>query len=106
MIPLLEQFDISLFKLFGYVTTRVVLAAITAFILMMILMPRLIRWLKIKKFGEQGAKGDGAIVVDRMRQAKAGTPTMGGLGLIICIMISAFLWCDPAESFTWLLQFT
>ncbi len=106
MLSLLQQFDFAFFSIFGYVTTRVVLAAITAFFLMMVIMPRLIKWLHVKKYGEQGAKGDGAIVVDRMRQAKAGTPTMGGLGLIVCIMISAVLWCDPNQSHTWLLLFT
>lgn len=106
MLSLLQQFDFPFFGIFGYVTTRVVLAAITAFFLMMVIMPRLIKWLRVKKYGEQGAKGDGAIVVDRMRQAKAGTPTMGGLGLIVCVIISALLWCDPAQSHTWLLIFT
>ena len=106
MLTLLEQYDFALFKLFGYVTTRVVLAAITAFVLMMVVMPRLVQWLRLKRFGEQGAKGDGAIVVDRMRQAKAGTPTMGGLGLTACIIVSSLLWCDPLEKHTWLLLFT
>ena len=106
MLTLLEQIDLPFFGLFGYVTTRVVLAAITAFVLMMLIMPYLVKWLRVKKFGEQGAKGDGAIVVDRMRQAKAGTPTMGGLGLITCVMVSGLLWCDPAEDYTWLMLFT
>jgi len=47
-------------RLLEYVSTRVVAAAFTAFVLMMVLMPPLIRWLKHKKFGESGAKGDGA----------------------------------------------
>lgn len=106
MLALLERFDFTFFHLFGYVTTRVVLAALTAFMLMMFVMPRLIHWLHRKKYGEQGAKGDGAIVVDRMRQAKAGTPSMGGLGLIACVVLSAFSWCDLQESHTWLLLFT
>ena len=96
MLSLLEQFA-SYFgplRLFGYGSVRVVEAALTAFVFMMIVMPRLIRWLSKKKFGEQGGKGDGAVVVDTMRQAKAGTPTMGGLGFSTCIIISALLWCD------------
>jgi phospho-N-acetylmuramoyl-pentapeptide-transferase len=93
------------FRLFEYVSSRVVLSAITGFILMMVVMPPLIRWLKRKKFGELGAKGDGAVVVDAMRDSKKGTPTMGGLGLIACISISALLWCDPTERRTWLMLF-
>lgn len=92
-------------RLFDYVSTRVVLAAFTAFVLMMLVMPRLIRWLKRMKFGESGAKGDGAVVVDAMREGKKGTPTMGGLGLVACITVSAVLWCDPGNLRTWLLIF-
>lgn len=92
-------------RLFDYVSTRVVGAAFTAFLLMMVLMPPLIRWLKRKKFGESGAKGDGAVVVDAMREGKKGTPTMGGLGLIACITMSAVLWCDPTNLRTWVLIF-
>ncbi|TVR43441.1 MAG: phospho-N-acetylmuramoyl-pentapeptide-transferase [Planctomycetota bacterium] len=105
MLSLLDYFSSSFgpLRLFGYTSSRAVLAALTAFLLMMVVMPRLIRWLKYKKFGEQGAKGDGAIVVDTMRQAKAGTPTMGGLGLLTCVIITAILWCDPTVGKTWLL---
>ncbi len=92
-------------RLFGYVSSRVVLSALTAFTLMMIVMPPLIRWLKRKKFGESGAKNDGAVVVDAMRDSKKGTPTMGGLGLIGVIALTTVLWCDPANPRTWLLLF-
>jgi phospho-N-acetylmuramoyl-pentapeptide-transferase len=93
------------FRLFDYVTTRVVMAAVTAFALMLMVMPPLIRWLRLKKFGESGAKNQGAVVVDAMREAKKGTPTMGGLGLVACICVSALLWCNPAEPRVWLLLF-
>lgn len=107
MLSLLKNFE-SLygpFRLFGYVSSRVVFAALTSFVLMMIIMPPLIRWLKRKKFGEQGGKGDGAEVVDAMRNAKAGTPTMGGIGLIGCIVVTVLLWCNPTEIRTWLMLF-
>ena len=92
-------------RLFDYVSTRVVGAAFTAFVLMILVMPPLIRWLKRKKFGESGAKGDGAVVVDAMREGKKGTPTMGGLGLVACISATAILWCDPTSLRTWVLVF-
>jgi phospho-N-acetylmuramoyl-pentapeptide-transferase len=92
-------------RLFDYVSTRAVLAAFTAFVFMLLLMPPLIRWLKHKKFGESGAKGDGAVVVDAMREGKKGTPTMGGLGLVVCISAAAIMWCDPASLRTWVLIF-
>jgi len=92
-------------RLFDYASTRVVMAAITSFIAMMLVMPPLIRWLKRKKFGETGAKGDGAVIVDAMRDSKKGTPTMGGLGLVACIVLAVILWCDPGEYRTWLMLF-
>jgi len=95
--------DFGPMRLFGYTSSRVVFAALTAFILMMVVMPPLIAWLRRMKFGERGAKGDGAIVVDTMRRAKAGTPTMGGLGIILCVVVAALLWCKPYEPRTWLL---
>lgn len=105
MLNFLVQFSdvFGPFRLFGYTSFRAVMAALTAFVLMMIIMPRLIAWLRRKRFGEQGAKGDGAIVVDTMRRAKAGTPTMGGLGLVVCVVLTALLWCDPRLGKTWLL---
>lgn len=90
-------------RLLDYVTVRAVGAAATAFALMLIVMPPLIRWLRRMKFGEGGAKNQGAHLVDQMREAKKGTPTMGGLGLVACIAAAAVLWCDPANFRTWLL---
>ena len=89
-----ESLGIGAFRLFGYTSFRAVCAALTAFVAMLIVMPRLIRWLQRKKFGETGAKGDGADVVDEMREQKAGTPTMGGLGLVACVLLAGLLWCD------------
>jgi phospho-N-acetylmuramoyl-pentapeptide-transferase len=57
------------------------------------------------KLGEQGSKGDGATVVEAMRETKKGTPTMGGLGLVGCIALAALVWCDPGNYRTWLLLF-
>jgi phospho-N-acetylmuramoyl-pentapeptide-transferase len=109
MMPLLCEWlsdrNLVLGKLIGAVSVRAVAAAFTAFVLMMILMPPLIRWLKRMKFGESGAKGDGAHVVDAMREGKKGTPTMGGLGLVLCIAAATLVWCDASELRTLLLVF-
>jgi phospho-N-acetylmuramoyl-pentapeptide-transferase len=87
----------------GLVMVRLLGAAATAFVLMLLVMPGLIRWLKRKKFGESGAKGQGAAVVDAMREGKKGTPTMGGLGIVACIVAATLLWCDLTEARPWLL---
>jgi phospho-N-acetylmuramoyl-pentapeptide-transferase len=88
-------------RLFGYASVRTVAALATAFVLMLIVMPPLIRWLKRCKFGEAGAKNEGAAIVDAMREKKKGTPTMGGLGLVGCAALAAIMWCDPASLRTW-----
>ncbi|MFW5858875.1 MAG: phospho-N-acetylmuramoyl-pentapeptide-transferase [Planctomycetota bacterium] len=105
LVELAARFGIGGIGGFG-TSFRAAGAAVTAFVLMMVMMPRLIAWLRRKRFGEKGAKGDGAIVVDSMRRAKAGTPTMGGLGLIAVVFIAALIWCDPREPQIPLLLFT
>lgn len=87
------------------VTLSIVAALATSFGLMLVLMPLLIRWLKRRKFGETGAKNQGAAVVDAMREGKKGTPTMGGLGIVLCILVTMALWCDLTAPRTWLLMF-
>jgi len=107
MLSLLERFQefFGPFRLFGYVSVRVVAAALSSFLLMLLVMPRLIDWLRVRKLAEGGGKGEGADLVDEMRSSKAGTPTMGGIGLIICVTLGALLWCDPYEPQPWLLLF-
>ena len=87
----------------GGVTPRILAAAVIAFVSMLVVMPPLIRWLRAKKLGESGAKGDGAAMVDAMREGKKGTPTMGGLGLVGCIVLATLLCCDLTEARPWLL---
>ena len=76
---------------FAFVSSRAVGAALTAFLLMLVVMPSLIAWLKRKKFGESGSKNQGAAVVDEARERKKGTPTMGGLGIVAVIAVTAVL---------------
>ena len=90
---------------FAFVSSRAVGAAMTAFILMLVVMPPLIAWLKRKKFGESGAKNQGAAVVDEARERKKGTPTMGGLGIVAVTVLTALLWCDPTSYRVMLLLF-
>jgi phospho-N-acetylmuramoyl-pentapeptide-transferase len=102
MLPWLASLS-PWFATFGGVTPRILAAAALAFLAMLVVMPPLIRWLRAKKFGESGAKGDGAAVVDAMREGKKGTPSMGGLGLIGCIALATLLCCDLSEARPWLL---
>ena len=76
--------DIRGFNVFGYITLRTVLAALTALAISLVAGPAVIRWLAAKKIG-QAVRDDGP----KSHLTKAGTPTMGGALILISIAISA-----------------
>jgi phospho-N-acetylmuramoyl-pentapeptide-transferase len=86
-----------LFNLFRYVTFRTAYASLTALFLSMLLGPYVIRKLKQFQIG-QYIREDGP----KAHQAKAGTPTMGGVLINLCIIIPTLLWADLANPFVWL----
>jgi len=77
------------FNLFRYLTFRSALAAITGLFLSLYLGPKVIRILQKKQIGE-AKKLDGP----KFHWSKAGTPTMGGIIIIISIMVPVLLWAD------------
>ena len=76
-------------SVFRYVTFRAAMAAATAMLLSLALGPWLIRTLTRLKMG-QYIREEGL----QSHQAKAGTPTMGGLLILVAILVSTMLWCD------------
>ncbi|MCS6969833.1 MAG: phospho-N-acetylmuramoyl-pentapeptide-transferase [Planctomycetota bacterium] len=101
MLPLVADW-LGLPALAG-AATRILAATMLAFLGMFVVMPPLIRWLRAQKLGESGAKGEGAALVDAMREGKKGTPTMGGLGIVACIGLATLLCADLSETRPWLL---
>ena len=89
--------DFHVFNLFHYITFRTAYASITALFLSLVLGPWLIRKLKEFQIG-QYIREDGP----RAHQAKAGTPTMGGVLILPCIIIPTLLWSDLSNIFVWL----
>ena len=81
--------DIRGFNVFGYITLRTVLAALTALAISLIAGPGVIRWLAAKKIG-QAVRDDGP----KSHLTKAGTPTMGGALILIAIAVTTLLWGD------------
>lgn len=77
------------FKLFRFLTFRSALAAITALFLAFYLGPKIIKILQAKQIGE-AKKADGP----KSHWSKAGTPTMGGIILILSIVVPVLLWSD------------
>ena len=93
-----ELFDINLFR---YLTFRTGGAIMTALIISLIIGPRLITWLKSKQGEGQPIRTDGP----ETHLKKAGTPTMGGLMILVSITLSTLLWANLASSFVWLTLF-
>ncbi len=99
MLLMLAQWlgqDIRGFNVFGYITLRTVLAAMTALIISFIAGPRVIRWLAAKKIG-QAVRTDGP----QTHLVKSGTPTMGGVLILIAIGITTLLWADLTNRYVW-----
>jgi len=95
LYPLTEYF--SLFNLFQYVTFRSAYAAITAFLVVLLVGKPFIGYLK-KKTLEERIRED---TPDR-HQSKAGTPTMGGLLIVAGTLIPTLLWADLRNPYVWM----
>ena len=100
LTPLADQFQ--LFNLFNYITFRVGGALMTSMIIAFILGPRLINMLRDKQGKGQPIREDGP---EGHIIQKAGTPTMGGLLILLSVIISTFLWGDLHNVFLWVVFF-
>ena len=94
-----DQF--SVVNLFRYITFRTASASLTALFLSLVLGPWLIRKLKEFQVG-QYIRDDGP----QSHRAKAGTPTMGGVLIVLCIVLPTLLWADLTNVFVWLVLAT
>ena len=90
------QNDISFFRVFNYITFRAVMATLTALLIGLSFGPWVIRRLTILKVG-QAVRADGP----KTHLVKSGTPTMGGILILIGIAISTILWSDLSNRFVW-----
>ena len=91
----LERFH-SGFNVFGYITMRAILSALTALILSFVVGPGMIRRLSAYQVG-QTVRDDGP----ESHLPKAGTPTMGGALILVAIAVSTLLWADLGNRFVW-----
>ena len=90
----LEQLQ-SLFALFGYLTFRGILSALTALALSLWWGPAMIR--KLAEFKGQPIRQDGP----QTHFSKAGTPTMGGALILLTVTASVLLWGDLRNKYVW-----
>ncbi|MFN8736136.1 MAG: phospho-N-acetylmuramoyl-pentapeptide-transferase [Betaproteobacteria bacterium] len=95
MLQWLSQ-DIRAFNVFNYLTLRAVLAAGTALAIGLVAGPWVIRKLTEMKIG-QAVRTDGP----QSHLSKSGTPTMGGVLILISIGLTTLLWADLSNRFVW-----
>ena len=94
--PFAEQF--ALFNLFRYITFRSGAACLTSLFVSLLLGPRVIARLRqIQRHGQPIR----ALGPERHLIEKAGTPTMGGVLILLSLFISTLLWADLSNGFVW-----
>ena len=96
LVPLSDHFQP--FNLFRYITFRTGGATITALLIALICGPAFIRWLKTHQTAGQPIRDDGP---QSHLLTKIGTPTMGGLLILIAFAISTLLWMPLSNSYLW-----
>ena len=92
----LKEFSI-IFNLFRYITFRASMAAVTTFVLCLLLGNLFIK--KYKHFLQEKVKRSDAPQLDQFQKSKEGIPTMGGIFIVGSIVISVLLWADLTNPF-------
>jgi phospho-N-acetylmuramoyl-pentapeptide-transferase len=92
-----KHYNVGPFRIFRYLTFRTAFASVTALFMGLIIGPAVINRLREFQIGqyirEEGPKA---------HQKKAGTPTMGGILIVIAIVVPTVLWSDLSNLFVWL----
>ena len=94
--PLKENY--IAFNLFKYISFRAASSAVLALLISLFIGPLIIRWLKKMQLGEE-IRTDGP----QSHQVKRGTPSMGGLIIIISVVVPTFFLAKIGDTFVWLI---
>ena len=89
--------EFGFFRVFQYLTLRAVMAALTALLIGLIAGPIVIRRLTELKIGQPIRE-----YAMQTHLSKSGTPTMGGVLILLAIAISTLLWADLSNRFVWI----
>jgi len=89
--------DLGFFRVFQYLTFRAVMAALTSLLIGLVAGPYVIRRLTELKIG-QPIRGYGM----ESHLSKKGTPTMGGVLILLSIVVSTLLWFEWNNRFVWI----
>ena len=94
LVPLADQF--SAFNVFRYITFRTAAATLTALFISFLVGPAIIRALGRNRVGQPIRE------IGPDHQAKEGTPTMGGLLILLSLFVSVLLWADLTNRAIWI----
>ena len=94
------------FNIFRYITFRAVMAALTSFILSLLLGPWVIKRLSVFKVGERVRKQEIVGALYSLHKQKEGTPTMGGVLILLSIVGSTVLRQDLTNKSTLVVLFS
>jgi phospho-N-acetylmuramoyl-pentapeptide-transferase len=89
--------EFGFFRVFQYLTFRAVMAALTALLIGLIAGPFVIRRLVALKIGQPIRE-----YAMQTHLSKSGTPTMGGVLVLLAIAIATLLWADLGNRFVWI----
>lgn len=99
LYPYADQFQ--LFNVFKYLSFRTGGAVMTALVLSFLIGPRLIDWMRQKQGRGQPIREDGpqSHIIE-----KAGTPTMGGVLILLSMCVGTFLWARLDNPYVWIVM--
>jgi len=95
LYPMAGRFPIL--NVFRYITFRTAMSAVTALAVALVLGPAMIRYLRRAQIG-QSIRAEGP----KTHLTKAGTPTMGGLLILLAVVSATLLWMDLSNRFVWI----
>jgi len=96
LLPQLDEYS-QIFNLFRYITVRTGGALVTALVISFLITPLIIRWLKKIQAGASNIREH----TPENHLKKHGTPSMGGLIILLSISISTFMWSDITNQYVW-----
>ncbi|MCH8492772.1 MAG: phospho-N-acetylmuramoyl-pentapeptide-transferase [Idiomarina sp.] len=97
----LQQNVATGFNVFSYLTMRTIMGILTALFLSLWMGPRIIRRLQLLQIG-QTVRDDGP----QSHLSKSGTPTMGGIMILVSILVAGLLWADLTNRYVWVTLLT
>ena len=98
LVPLAKEH--ILFNVFRYLTFRSFMALITALVISLLIGPPLIRRLRRAQHGGEAGRED----TPERHRAKRGTPTMGGVLILVAILATTLLWANLRNRYVWVVM--